>query len=371
MDANDSPKLELAELRHSGAPRAITRRSRLIGVEQRLLGRLRARSFDADSVLLVGFSGGTDSLALAAALGRVVGLAGVRLVLAHVDHGLRPESRSEQDRAAEIAARLALPFRRLRLDPEPTRRHPGVGIEEAARRDRYLALAALCRSLDGRCVVLAHQRDDQAETVLLHLLRGAGLAGARGMAEWGVRPVPWWGGARAAIHLSIWRPLLDEPRGALEAYLQSRGLSPIVDPTNDDVRLRRNLVRQTILPGIEGAVPGSTAALARYGRLVADDDDAMDALARRLAEGATADDGSFTLAALRDEPPAVARRALRIWLDNLGGGEIEPSAERVEALRNRAETRAGGRIDLGGGWVAIVRSGRLGLVRGGGGTGVP
>ncbi len=346
-------------------PSGGVRRSRLLGIEQRLLRRLRGREFGPGTILVVGFSGGTDSLALAAALGRVADLGRVEIILAQVDHGLRPESPAEQDRAEEIARLLALRFHRLALDSHPAERHPGVGIEEAARRERFRVLAALCREAGARCLVLAHQRDDQAETVLLHLLRGAGLPGARGMAEWGERSVPWWDASDGVDVLGIWRPLLDEARVDLAAYIAARGLAAIADPSNDDHRFRRNEVRHVLLPQVEAVVPGAAAALARYGRLVAADDDALDGWARRLVRSGTAADGSFTLATLRHEPPAVARRAVRVWLGDQSRGTIEVTAERVEALLERIATEAGGRIELGGGWTAVARSGRLGLNRAG------
>ena len=347
--------------RTSGA----ARRSRLVGIEQRLLERLRAREFDAGSVLVVGFSGGVDSLALAAALGRVACLGSATVHLAHVDHGLRLESRTEQDRAEETALRLGLPCHRLALADHPTLLHPGSGPEEAARRERYAALAALCRRIGARCLVLAHHRDDQAETVLLHLLRGAGLTGARGMAEWSERPVPWWDAAGDGASIAIWRPLLPEARVTLAAYVAGRGLRPVVDPSNDDRQFRRNSLRHEILPRIEIVVPGAAAALARYGRLVADDDAALEGWARRVATGATEANGSFTLAALRDQPTAVARRVLRIWLCEQGRGALEVTAERVEAVLERVVTGAGGRIEVGSGWTAVARSGRLRLDRAG------
>jgi len=336
-------------------------RPRLVGLEQRLLGRLRARSFAPRSILLVGFSGGVDSLALAAALGRVASVAGVEPLLAHVDHGLRPESRTEQDRAERLAARLGLPFRRLALPVHPAAAHPGVGIEEAARRERYRALAALCRETGAIALVLGHQRDDQAETVLLHLLRGAGLAGARGMAEWSERSVPWWDAAADRVAIGVWRPLLEESRNDLAAYVAGRGLAPIPDPTNDDREFRRNLVRHAVLPRLEEVFPGAAAALARYGRLVGADDDALDAWAHRvLAKGAAAD-GSLDLAALEDEPAAVARRTIRAWLAAASRGTLDATAERVEALLGRATRRAGGRIEVGDGWTVVVTAGRLRL----------
>jgi tRNA(Ile)-lysidine synthetase-like protein len=330
---------------------------------------LRARRFEPGSILVLGFSGGIDSLALAAALARVAGLAQATVVLAHVDHGLRPESWTEQDGAFALARQLGLSLHRLALAEDPVRLHPGLGLEEAARRERYRELAALCGALDARALVLAHHRDDQAETVLLHLLRGAGLSGSRGMAEWTERRVPWWGVPENPQVLATWRPFLDEARVDLAAYTERHRLRPVGDPSNEDRRFRRNALRHDLLPRMEAAVPGAVAALARHARLVADDDDALETIGRRLAGSATMPDGSLTLPAVRDVPRAIARRVLRTWVGDQSRGAVEATAERIEALVDRASTGAGGRIDLGGGWTAMAESGRLRLKRAGEGFG--
>lgn len=353
------PQQALSPLQGS---RGGTSASRLDGLEQRLLQRLRGRAFPPGSILIVGFSAGSDSLALAAALGRVAPLAAVTLVLAHVDHRLRPASDIEQERAAQLASVLGLPFRCLTLETYPSHIHPGVGIEEAARRERYLALGTLCRQTGAAALVLAHHRDDQAETVLLHLLRGSGLAGARGMAEWAERRVPWWSTTPEAMSLGTWRPLLTESHDLLAAYGHDRALVPVQDPSNDNPQFRRNALRHDVLPIMEEIMPGARAALARHGQLVADDDEALDGWAARVLDSALCRDGSLEPAALDGPPAAIGRRVIRQWLSLASGGMISAPAERVEALLARARD-GNGRIELGGGWTAVTTRHHYRLVR--------
>ena len=176
-------------------------------------------------------------------------------------------------------------FSAVAVAASPTGVHSGVGVEEAARRERYRCLFAVAAGCGARAVATAHHRGDQAETVLLHLLRGPGCTGRR---EWPSArsrrfPIPV---LPRDISLEnqkttawLWRPLLNEPREVIEAYVAKLGLAPVEDPSNSDTALRRNALRHEVLPVLEMYFPGAATALARYAALAADDDRALQALA--------------------------------------------------------------------------------------------
>jgi tRNA(Ile)-lysidine synthase len=335
------------------------------GFEQRLLARSRDAGFTAGDRLVVGFSGGRDSLALAAALRWVQTALGVEPLLVHVDHQLRSSSGDEAGQAARLAASLDLEFQTIVLSPSPADVHPGVGVEEAARRERYWSLFAVARQDSARAVATAHHRGDQAETVLLHLLRGGGVHGAAGMAERSPSPfpvpdpphdisqenledVPW-----------LWRPLLSEPREVIEAYVATLGLVPIEDPSNDDTTLRRNALRHEVLPRLETHFPGAAAALARYASLAAEDDRTLEALAVPILGEGVDPGGRLAAASLRAQPAAVQRRVIRRWLAAATGASAL-SAERTDSVLALAQSARGGTaLEIGEGWTVRIERGML------------
>ena len=342
------------------APSRATRRG-LVGLEQRLLRRWRSLGCPRGTTVVVGFSGGADSLALAAALGQIAAAGGARPFLVHVDHRLRDGSASEQHAAGALAAALALPFRGVRLRGDVRLIHPGVGVEEAARRERYAALAGVAAEFGGAPLALAHHEEDQAETVLLHLLRGAGLAGAVGMAERSALTVPWWDGGTQehGVRLDLWRPFLPEPRSVVRAYAAGLGLAPVDDPSNRDAAPRRNALRQEALPLLEAIAPGAAAALARFGRLAADDDAVLERVAATALARAATPDGGLRAVALGQEPRAVARRVVRRWLNDRARGSV-PTADRVDAVLALAARGEGQRyVEIGEGWSVRLVGGVL------------
>ncbi len=344
------------------------RRRRLVGFEQRLLARARRLGLPPGSVVAVGFSGGGDSLALAAALGRVAEQSAMRPVLLHVDHRLRESSGEEQARAGALARALSLPFWALRAGDDPRRRHPGVGVEEAARRERYRLLAGAATELGAAMVALAHHETDHEETVLLRLLRGAGVAGAAGMGERAELPVPWWSDRRPPVQLQLWRPLLGESRRAVRAYAATLGLDPVEDPSNEDLGPRRNALRVEALPLLERIVPGATAGLARYGALAAADDETLEAIAAVAAARAIAPDGGLVAAAVAGEARGVRRRMVRRWLR--AAGRSSATADRVDAILRLVETGRGGSVvEVGQGLAVVVRGGVLRIEAGAGAAG--
>jgi tRNA(Ile)-lysidine synthase TilS/MesJ len=156
---------------------------------------------------------------------------------------------------------------------------------------------------------------------------------------------------------------LQEPRSVIDGYVGQLGLHPIEDPSNTSPDFRRNLLRHTILPQIEAAFPGASAALARYARLAADDDRALDAMAAVAMQGAIGVDGSLQGDGLRGQPLAVQRRMVRGWLLARTGLPMI-SADRTEAVLDLAEQDRGGRtIEIGEGWRATCRRGMLRLER--------
>ncbi|HQQ79740.1 MAG TPA: tRNA lysidine(34) synthetase TilS, partial [Thermoanaerobaculia bacterium] len=218
---------------------------------------------DGAGVLAVACSGGGDSTALLLLVHGWAVPRGVAVVALHVAHGLRGDAGLRDARfCAELAARLGVPYGFLSVDV-PEQRKKGESVESAARRLRYRALLSTAGEMEA-LVLTGHTRDDQAETVLLHLERRLG----RGR-----------GGIRAKRPDGVVRPLLPFSRSELRAYLEGRGVPWREDETNENEGFARNRVRRTVLPGIERRMPGATERLARAGEAYSA---RLDALDRRL-----------------------------------------------------------------------------------------
>ncbi|HEY4718942.1 MAG TPA: tRNA lysidine(34) synthetase TilS, partial [Anaerolineales bacterium] len=210
--------------------------------------------------LILGFSGGPDSLALLHALHVLE----QPLVAAHLDHGLRPESAIEAEQAGQEAAFLGVPFLSERKDVGTFAEENRLSVEEAARQLRYAFLFKVAERQGASAVAVAHTADDQVETVLMHLLRGAGMAGLRGMAP-RLLPNPW------SAEIPLVRPILGIWRLEVLEYCAAQGLQPVQDASNQDTIFFRNRMRQDLVPQLETLAPGFKRRLAQSASLVAAD----------------------------------------------------------------------------------------------------
>jgi tRNA(Ile)-lysidine synthase len=189
--------------------------------------------------------------------------------------------------------------------------------------------------------------------------------GAAGMAERSPSPFPVPCSPRdiSPEHLItqpwLWRPLLNEPREVIEAYVAKLGLSPIEDPSNADTTLRRNALRHEVLPVLESFVPGAEAALARYAALAAEDDRALEAIAVRLLGEGVDPGGRLAAALVRAQSLAIQRRVIRRWLATTTDLS-SLSAERTDAILLLAQSRSGGKaLEIGEGWTVRLERGKL------------
>ena len=194
--------------------------------------------------LAVAYSGGLDSTVLLHLLAGLRGEHAYRLSAVHVHHGLLPAAEAWVAHCERQCAALGVPLRVERVSVG----RAGRGLEAAAREARYRVFAGL----DVDTLALAHQRDDQAETVLLQLMRGGGVKGLAAMPA-----------ARALGGITLLRPLLETTRAEIEAHARTHGLSWVEDESNDDVRLRRNAIRRHLLPMLARTFPDAVQTLAR------------------------------------------------------------------------------------------------------------
>jgi tRNA(Ile)-lysidine synthase len=276
--------------------------------------------------VVVACSGGPDSLALLA----LAVAAGLEPIAVHVDHGLRPGAESERGVVGRHAATLG-----ARSHGERAFVPPGPNLEARARDARYAALELARQQLDASVILVGHTADDQAETVLLHFLRGSASAGLGGMMVRRDRLV---------------RPMLGIRREETEALCASLGLDPVRDPSNDDRSLRRNWVRHDVLPMLAaGAGRDLVPVLARQAAILRDESDYLDALARTAWPGERGPSASV----LCSMPVVLARRAVRLWL-----GPPPPSLDEVERVLEvaRGSVRA---TEVSGGRRVSRRSGVL------------
>jgi len=348
-------------------PQTGHRRSGESGLVQRVRARLAALPIDGVPSLVVGVSGGIDSLALAGVLAELSRQEVVTVVAVHVDHGLRPESGDEQVEVADQARALGIEFQAEKLAPNVRERHPGLGLEEAARRERFAALASVARWRGVDAIALANHEMDQAETVLLHLLRGSGPHGMSGMAEWNVRPVPWWEtetGDGSAAPIAIWRPFITEPREYLEYFVSGLGLRPIIDPSNGSSEFRRNRIRHELLPLFEDISPGSTAAIVRYAQLAAAEDSYLASVVDTHIGSLVDRDGHMIAGRLVDLDVVLQRRTVQTWLQSKLSAGVEVSQERIDAVRALGLSGHGGsKVQVGSGWQVLRLRGLLRVER--------
>ncbi|MGD0742979.1 MAG: tRNA lysidine(34) synthetase TilS [Acidimicrobiales bacterium] len=253
-----------------------------------LLGRCRFPP--KGEPLACAVSGGADSLALLV----LAAAAGCEATAYHVDHGIRPGSAAEAEVVHAGAERLGVGFVGLHVDVAP-----GPNLEARARKARFAALPP--------DVATGHTADDQAETVLLNLLRGAGADGLSGM------------------RLGRRHPILGLRRQETERLVASLGLEVVTDPSNTDPTYRRNRIRRELVP-LLADVSGRdvVAVIVRQAELIADDVAVLDELARGIDAGSAAE--------LTNAPAALARRAVRAWWKDQSGAPYPPDSGTVERV---------------------------------------
>ena len=209
--------------------------------------------------LLVGVSGGPDSTALLSSLVELQDDCQFELHVVHVDHGLRPESRGDAAYVRRLCARWNVPLNVRTANVKALQQAEGLSVEAAARKARHLALLEEAATFRVDAIALGHTADDQIETVLLSLLRGAGLRGLAGMTEQSESPFTLPSGERVPIV----RPLLGVTRADVMGYLKERHLRPRQDASNADPTHLRNRVRHELLPLMERIREGASDAVGR------------------------------------------------------------------------------------------------------------
>jgi tRNA(Ile)-lysidine synthase len=291
---------------------------------------------EKDRPLLVGVSGGPDSLCLLDVLRRL----DYRLVVAHLDHALRPESAEEALAVKQIAESRGAACVIKRQDVNAFAELHGLSLEEAARNVRYQFLFEQARLYQTQAVAVGHTADDQVETVLMHILRGAGLSGLKGMAFRSL-PNSW------SQDIPLVRPLLGTWREEVLAYCQANALKPNLDLSNQDIRFYRNRLRHDLIPYLKDYNPRVRQVLWRTARLINDDyailehatSLAWQACLRVQSDGAIA----FDLQGLMEQPVGLQRHLLRRAINWLRPGlrdiDFDAIDHALEFLANPPRSR--------------------------------
>jgi tRNA(Ile)-lysidine synthase len=263
------------------------------------------RSCDGTSPLLVGVSGGADSLALLIGLQGLATTEPLELVVVHAEHDLRSEAVTDREFVSDMAKRLGLPVYWRRLPVSVA----GDGVEAAAREARYRYFAEVAGVIGARHVAVAHTADDQAETILHRLLRGTGLTGLAGMPR----------ARELATGIALIRPLLAVRRQQVRDFLRGRGACWLEDSTNADVRYARNFIRHELIARAEdGPYPAATAAVIRLGGQAARYSAALEDAAGEMLETASSSLGSHVVVLrpgglVRRDPLLLAEMFTLLW----------------------------------------------------------
>ncbi len=299
-------------------------------------------------LLLVGVSGGPDSLCLLHVLCRLKW----RVVTAHLNHKLRPEADEETHVVREMAGKMGIELVTGEADVPLFAKDHSYSIEEAARIVRYRFLFEQAQQAGARAVLTAHTADDQVETILMHILRGSGLGGLNGMP---VKALPnaW------SESIALVRPMLHTWRQEVEKYLEEQGITPVIDQSNTDPSYQRNRVRHRLLPELATYNPRFKESLLRMGEILKDEEALIAGRVGDAWEQVLVSQGNgycvFRRAEFLQLPRAIQRRVLRqaIAIDRVGITDVD--FECIErGIKFVARDRAGGVVDLTAGVTLTV-----------------
>ncbi|MDQ2854750.1 MAG: tRNA lysidine(34) synthetase TilS, partial [Acidobacteriota bacterium] len=338
----------------------------------------------SDATVVVAVSGGADSTALLLALDEL--LSGrelhAKLLVAHLDHALRPHSKADAEWVAKLARGHGHEFAGSRVDVAQEARATRDNLEQAARRARYEFLLKVAQGAYAQLILTAHTMDDQAETILLRLLRGSGADGLTGIEP--VRPlVTQTVSLRRARHTQppmqtdrtppdvlLARPLLTWARRTeTEDYCHLKKVDYLSDPMNEDAQFARVRVRKQLLPLMASFNPKVVAALARTAQLLRDDLAVLNQQAALLLLAAAVDNKGETnmpplsVRVLADSPAAVRRRALRQWISRGRGDLRRIELSHIAGIEKLLLGTKGGRVaELPGGDRVVLKRQRLEFV---------
>jgi tRNA(Ile)-lysidine synthase len=307
-----------------------------------------------DRPVMVGVSGGPDSLCLMSLLRK----AGYRVIVAHFNHKLRPDADADANVVEQTAARLNLVSVIESGDVRAYADTERLSIEEAARNMRYLFLMEQAHRFEAQAVAVGHTADDQVETVLMHFIRGAGLAGLKGMSY------------RTVIHMfdpeiPIVRPLLDVWREETVVYCASNGFRPRHDPSNASLDFFRNRLRHLLIPILESYNPRFREVIWRTSRSLASDYEILSNVLEKAWKECVVQEQTdlitFDASALTEQPVGLQRHLVRRAIQRIHPEELDVSYATLERASNFiSDSRDSRRIrmDLTGG-LYLLREGRL------------
>jgi len=296
--------------------------------------------------LLVAVSGGPDSVCLLHILVKLCDQLSIKLHVAHLNHQLRGvESEADARYVAQLAQNLDIPATIEERDVKAYQAQQHLSLEEAAREVRYTFLSQVAESIGTSCVATGHTVDDHIETILMHLIRGTGTRGLRGLHASSV-----WQSAQNS--LTVIRPLLQVSREETAEYCHSHKLAPRLDTSNLSLSPLRNRIRQQLLPLMKSYNPQVTEALLRTARIAADDLTYLDKeTARAWDEVAQKQEKAIILdkEGVLGLPSALKRHLLRAAIEKLLGNLKDIEARHIEEIMTALTKPAGKRINLPGG----------------------
>ena len=288
--------------------------------------------------VLCAVSGGRDSMALLHLLSALAEAGGFRTAAAHFNHRLRPTADRDEAFVRDWCREHGIPLTCGAGDVKEFAAREGLGVEDAARKLRYAFLETAAADMGAARIATAHPREDNAETVLLHLLRGSGLQGLGGIAP---------------VRGKIIRPLLETSRAEIDAYIIRHGLPYVEDESNRDTRFTRNRLRLEVLPLLEDIAPGCGGRIAAAAELLRDENQHMQREVEGLLPPVEDDAVTLPVPVLRKQDEALRRRLVRTMGQRLGTELTRAQVEAVLALNS------GGYLDLPENLCAIRKPRRL------------
>ncbi|MFZ2098187.1 MAG: tRNA lysidine(34) synthetase TilS [Anaerolineales bacterium] len=305
-----------------------------------------------DDLLLVGVSGGPDSLFLL----HVLHALGYQLIAAHVNHGLRPEANEEALLVKHFASDMGVEYITRKVDILSFSNRQSLSVEEAARIMRYRYLFEQAKVTGATAVVVGHTADDQVETILMHILRGSGLSGLRGM-DYRSAPNPW------SDHIPLIRPLLSTQRDDILNYLAEHNLSPVSDRSNLDTTFFRNRLRHELLPMLEKYNPHIRDILLRQAQISREDYTFLQQIVSKVWKQNLVRHGpgylAFHLDGFMEQSLSIQRYFLRKAIDDHLPGLRDVGLDCIErGVDFLCRGKASGQVDLMAG-LRIVKEGDL------------